>query len=68
MPMFSQNWFPTTRKKFIQGFWYKIFNIIQQKEVWIYVIEEKIPKYPDALVKKILVKSIRPETSWFRIR
>ena len=59
---------PHRKKKFIQGFWYKIFNIIQQKEVWIYVIEEKIPKYPDALVKKILVKSIRPETSWFRIR
>ncbi|MHA1649350.1 MAG: hypothetical protein ACTSYB_04070 [Candidatus Helarchaeota archaeon] len=59
---------PHNKKKFIQGFWYKIFNIIQQKEVWIYVIEEKIPKYPDAMVKKILIKSIRPETSWFRVQ
>jgi hypothetical protein len=59
---------PTTEKQFIQGFWYKIFNITQNEEVFIYVIEEKIPEYPAALVKKVLAKSLRPETSWLRIQ
>ena len=59
---------PTNVKQFLQGFWYKVFNITQNKEVFIYVIEEKIPVYPAALVNKVLVKSIRPETSWLRIQ
>jgi hypothetical protein len=59
---------PTREKQFLQGFWYKVFNITENKEVFIYVIEEKIPVYPAALVKKVLVKSIRPETSWLRIQ
>ncbi len=57
---------PRSEKKFIERFWYKIFSITQQKEVSIYVIEEKIPEYPAALVKEITVKSIRPETGWLR--
>ncbi len=57
---------PKSEKKFIEKFWYKIFNITQNKEVVIYVIEEKIPEYLTALVKKILVKSVRPETGWLR--
>ncbi|NVM55061.1 MAG: hypothetical protein HWN66_15250, partial [Candidatus Helarchaeota archaeon] len=60
--------FPKSEKKFIDNFWYKIFNIIQNKEVCVYVIEEKIPEYPAALVKKVSVKSIRPETGWLRIQ
>jgi len=59
---------PTNEKQFLQGFWYKVFNITQTEEVFIYVIEEKIPEYPAAMVKKVLVKSIRPETSWLRIQ
>ncbi|NVM29409.1 MAG: hypothetical protein HWN65_11265 [Candidatus Helarchaeota archaeon] len=59
---------PRSEKKFLETFWYKIFNITQKKEVCVYVIEEKIPKYPTALVKKALVKSIRPETGWLRIQ
>ncbi|HUY00386.1 MAG TPA: hypothetical protein VMV49_12570 [Candidatus Deferrimicrobium sp.] len=59
---------PQNEKTFIQGFWYKIFNITQNKEVFIYVIEEQIPEYPAAMVKTLLVKSIRPETSWLRIQ
>jgi len=59
---------PANEKQFIQGFWYKIFNITQNEEVFIYVIEEKIPEYPVAMVKKVLAKSIRPETSWLRIQ
>jgi hypothetical protein len=59
---------PNDEKKFVQGFWYNIFNITQNEEVFIYVIEEKIPAYPAASVKKLLVKSIRPETSWLRIQ
>jgi hypothetical protein len=59
---------PTNEKQFLQGFWYKVFNITQNKEVFIYIIEEKIPEYPAALVKKVLVKSLRPETSWLRIQ
>ncbi len=58
---------PKSEKKFIERFWYKIFNITKRKEVVIHVIEEVIPKYPSALVKKISVKSIRPETGWLRI-
>jgi len=57
---------PTHEKQFLQGFWYKVFNITQNEEVFIYVVEEKIPEYPAAMVKKVLVKSIRPETSWLR--
>lgn len=57
---------PQSEKRFIQGFWYKIFNITQNTEVGIYVIEERIPVYPAASVKKLVVKSIRPETSWLR--
>jgi hypothetical protein len=60
---------PRNEKKFMQGFWYKIFNILDDdREVYIYVIEEKIPEYPAASVKKVLVKSIRPETSWLRLQ
>ena len=59
---------PKSEKKFIQGFWYKIFNITKNKEVFMYLIEEKIPEYPAAQVEKLLVKSIRPETSWLRIQ
>ena len=55
-------------KQFLQGFWYRVFNITQNKEAFIYIIEEKIPEYPAALVKKVLVKSLRPETSWLRIQ
>lgn len=59
---------PSSEKKFIEKFWYKIFNIVQKKEVIVYVIEEKIPEYPAALVKGMAVKSIRPETGWLRTR
>ncbi len=46
----------------------KYINITQNEEVFIYIIEEKVPVYPAALVKKMLVKSIRPETSWLLIQ
>jgi hypothetical protein len=60
---------PTSQKKFIQGYWYKIFNsVMENEEVFLYVIEEKIPSYTSEFVKKVLVKSIRPETSWLRIQ
>ncbi len=59
---------PTLENQFLQGFWYKIFNITQNQEVFRYVVEEKIPEYPAAMVKKVLVKSISPETSWLRIQ
>jgi len=59
---------PRDEKKFLQEFWYKIFSITQNEEVFIYVIEEQIPVYPAALIKKLLVKSVRPETSWLRIQ
>ena len=59
---------PKSEEKFMERFWYKIFTITQKKEVSIYVIEEKVPEYPAALVKKIAVKSIRPETGWLRTR
>ncbi len=57
---------PKSEKKFIERFWYKIFNITQKKDVIINIIEEMIPIYSTALVNKILVKSIRPETGWLR--
>ncbi|TFF86810.1 MAG: hypothetical protein EU551_00490 [Promethearchaeota archaeon] len=59
---------PKNQKKFIEKYWYKIFNITEKKEVFIYVIEEKVPEYPSDLVEKVLVKSIRPETGWLRIQ
>lgn len=59
---------PHSKKKFLKGFWYKIFNITQNKEVYLYSIEAKIPKYSAALVDKVLVKSIRPESSWLCIQ
>ncbi len=59
---------PASEKAFLQGYWYKVFNITQNEEVLIYVIEEKIPEYPAAVVKKVLVKSLRPETSWLRLK
>lgn len=59
---------PRSEKRFIQDFWYKIFNITQNNEVNIYSIEELIPQYPVALVEKVLVKSLRPETGWLRIQ
>ena len=42
--------------------------IIEKKEVFIYVIEEKIPEYSKELVRKLLVKSLKPDTSWLRIQ
>jgi len=59
---------PHSKKKFLKGFWYKIFSITQNKEVYLYLIEEKVPEYPAALVDKVIVKSIRPESSWLRIQ
>ena len=59
---------PHSKKKILKGFWYKIFNITQNKEVYLYSIEAKIPKYSAALVDKVLVKSIRPESSWLCIQ
>jgi hypothetical protein len=59
---------PKNQKKFIEKYWYKIFNIIEKKEVVIYVIEEKVSEYPSELVEKVLMKSIRPETGWLRIQ
>lgn len=59
---------PQSKKKFVKGFWYRIFNLNQNQEVYKYCIEEKIPDYPAASVKKVSVKSIRPEYSWLRIQ
>jgi len=59
---------PRRQKRYIRGYWYKIFTITQAKEVVLHVIEPCIPDYPAAMVRKVLVKSLRPETCWLRIQ
>ena len=59
---------PTREKKFIAQYWYKIFNITHNKEVNVYVIEEKAPEYDQDVTAKVLIKSFRPETGWLRTK
>ncbi|MHA1131029.1 MAG: hypothetical protein ACTSQI_10475 [Candidatus Helarchaeota archaeon] len=59
---------PHSKKQFMKRFWYEIFNLIQKNEIYLFSIEEKVLDYPVALVKKVLVKPILPESSWLRIQ
>ncbi|MHA1263810.1 MAG: hypothetical protein ACTSRS_01115 [Candidatus Helarchaeota archaeon] len=59
---------PRRKDPFLRKYWYKIFHVTRSKEVSFHVIEPTIPRYPSALVQKVVVKSIRPPTGWLRIQ
>ena len=55
-------------KPFLDQYWYKIFKIYKGKKAIVYIIEEKVPRYTSNNIEKIIVKSIKPKTGWFRVK
>jgi hypothetical protein len=57
---------PRNGKKFEQHYWNKIYNIAYSKAPVYFTLEEKVPQYSKEEIKKVLVKSIKPDTGWLR--